>query len=483
MVLLAIVVMGPLHAIEATKSEEPEAPVPVGASAIAEIDPAMLKELYDLNELTSPPVPRFQPKPFYPFKLRRANITGNAVVGFIVRSSGEVTDAYVVRTTHPEFGAAAVDAVSKWKFRPGMVNSQKVNSRMQIPLHFNITPPPENRSEKFDVPPTVTRKKAPRYPAELKRFGSRAKVVVSLDVNEAGKAEGAHISASSHPGFDDAALATVERWKFKPAEKDGRKVTISISTPVWFAANGKSLLNHGWTPPKPRAFPRSLADIYHWETPPMIRNYYPPVYPRAALEEKRTGHVVVSFLVNAQGRVEQAEAKGDADEDLAMAAVAAVNACDFQPAQRGGNPSPAWLELEFDFNRGKRSHAPVTERTNRILSLRSKSPEKIVPFSALDAPAKLILSPPPLVPTGRLLPPEGIEVRITVVVDREGVVRVPQLLAGSDPELGFTAVQAVANWRFEVPRRDGKPVDAYAIIPVVFRPSKSVTNTPDRETP
>jgi len=33
-------------------------------------------------------------------------------------------------------------------------------------------------------------------------------------------------------------------------------------------------------------------------------------------------------------------------------------------------------------------------------------------------------------------------------------------------------VQAIAGWRFEVPRQHGLPVDAYVTIPIVFKPDE-----------
>jgi protein TonB len=61
------------------------------------------------------------------------------VVGFIVDSSGNVVQAYVVRSSHREFEQPAVQAVSRWKFRPGRKGGRAVNTRMQVPIIFSIT--------------------------------------------------------------------------------------------------------------------------------------------------------------------------------------------------------------------------------------------------------------------------------------------------------------------------------------------------------
>jgi protein TonB len=98
-----------------------------------------MKDLFDLKNLDQQPTPRFQAKPNYPFEMRRAGITGQVVVGFIVDARGNVREAYSVRSSHREFEQAAIQAVTKWRFRPGKKDGRAVNTRMQVPIVFNIT--------------------------------------------------------------------------------------------------------------------------------------------------------------------------------------------------------------------------------------------------------------------------------------------------------------------------------------------------------
>jgi protein TonB len=69
--------------------------------------------------------------------MRRNGIPGEVNVGFIVDVNGDVRDAYVINSTHREFEVPAVQAVSKWKFRPGRKNAHPVNTRMSVPIVFN----------------------------------------------------------------------------------------------------------------------------------------------------------------------------------------------------------------------------------------------------------------------------------------------------------------------------------------------------------
>src|SRR5882724_7364177 len=96
-------------------------------------------EVFDLSNLDQVPSPTFQSKPIYPFEMRRAGITGTVTVGFIVDSTGAVQNAYSVSSTQREFEAAAIQAVSKWKFKPGRKGGRAVATRMQVPIVFSIS--------------------------------------------------------------------------------------------------------------------------------------------------------------------------------------------------------------------------------------------------------------------------------------------------------------------------------------------------------
>jgi protein TonB len=98
-----------------------------------------LGNIFDLKNLDQVPVAKFQAKPVYPFEMRRAGITGEVTVGFVVDSNGDVQQAYVINSTQREFEAAAVQAVSKWKFRPGRKGGKAVNTRMLQPISFSLS--------------------------------------------------------------------------------------------------------------------------------------------------------------------------------------------------------------------------------------------------------------------------------------------------------------------------------------------------------
>lgn len=94
--------------------------------------------IFDLASLDQKPEARVRIAPQYPFEMRRSGLKGEVVVQFIVDSSGEVRDPVIVRTSNSGFNDAAIQAVLKWKFKPGRKGGSAVNTRVQQLLGFNL---------------------------------------------------------------------------------------------------------------------------------------------------------------------------------------------------------------------------------------------------------------------------------------------------------------------------------------------------------
>jgi periplasmic protein TonB len=103
-------------------------------------DPNMFRgmKVFDISMLDQTPVAKFQARPQYPFEMRRAGIAGEVVVDFIVDTNGDVQNAFALRSSQREFEAAAVQAVSKWKFKPGRKGGRDVPTHMQVPIVFTL---------------------------------------------------------------------------------------------------------------------------------------------------------------------------------------------------------------------------------------------------------------------------------------------------------------------------------------------------------
>ncbi|MEN8871392.1 MAG: energy transducer TonB [Akkermansiaceae bacterium] len=76
----------------------------------------------------------------------------------------------------------------------------------------------------------------PKYPSAARRAGQQGTVTLSFTVGSSGKVTSIRITKSSgHALLDNAALAAIRRWRFKPARNAlGEAVSYSYTLPVPF---------------------------------------------------------------------------------------------------------------------------------------------------------------------------------------------------------------------------------------------------------
>jgi protein TonB len=97
-----------------------------------------IKDLFDINNLDQKPVGRVQNPPQYPYEMSRAGISGEVGIEFIINSNGDVVDTRVIRSSHREFEVPAMQAVQKWKFKPGRKGGKAVATRVSQLIEFNL---------------------------------------------------------------------------------------------------------------------------------------------------------------------------------------------------------------------------------------------------------------------------------------------------------------------------------------------------------
>jgi periplasmic protein TonB len=85
----------------------------------------------------------------------------------------------------------------------------------------------------YDQPPRLIRNVKPQYPQDAFIKKIEGTVVVEITIDSTGAVVNARV-IQSIPLLDAAALATVKQWRFSPAMKAGRPVTIIAHAPVAF---------------------------------------------------------------------------------------------------------------------------------------------------------------------------------------------------------------------------------------------------------
>ncbi|WP_404423285.1 energy transducer TonB [Nibricoccus sp. IMCC34717] len=111
--------------------------VPKGPPATGAVARNM-SDVFNVKDLDQQPQAKFKSNPVYPYDLKRQGVEGSAVVEAILSPEGSIIDAWAVKSTHREFEQPAVQAVMKWKFRPGKKGGKNVKVRIQQLIVFKL---------------------------------------------------------------------------------------------------------------------------------------------------------------------------------------------------------------------------------------------------------------------------------------------------------------------------------------------------------
>ena len=177
--------------------------------------------------------------------------------------------------------------------------------------------------------------------------------------------------------------------------------------------------------------------------------------------------VAVAMAVDARGNVSQTKIMEASSPEFGQALLAAVEESTFTPALKDGQPIQSAIRREHDFHPSGRDIL-TNDDDRAMLSLIAKHPERIVPADTLDKPIKPTLARKPLIPSLHRISGTQGTATVEMIIDQDGKVLLPQIIAASAPEFGYAAVQAVKQWTFIHPTVGGKPVNVRVRIPLEF---------------
>ena len=86
----------------------------------------------------TPPVPTYRPPPEYSEKARKKKIEGTVILYVEVDPTGHARNIKVVRSLGSGLDEKAIEAVSRWEFRPGMKDGQPVTFAATIEVNFRL---------------------------------------------------------------------------------------------------------------------------------------------------------------------------------------------------------------------------------------------------------------------------------------------------------------------------------------------------------
>ena len=195
-----------------------------------------------------------------------------------VSEAGTIEDAVVVTSDDTSadhiLDRMAMETARGTKLPPRLKDGKAVKYTARAPFMFRVEDdegPEANNAPK----PSIHSAVQPTYPAKLMAKGEVGGVILEAIIGADGKVSALKALRSSHPEFEQAAIAAVKQWVFNPAKKDGVAVesrwrmAISFETDVLRAdwkwrftprpALGSYAVVHR-TLPEPAAAPAKPAD-------------------------------------------------------------------------------------------------------------------------------------------------------------------------------------------------------------------------------
>lgn len=257
--------------------------------------------------------------PAYPPAVREIGIEGSVEVALTVLADGSVGWVRVVRADPPGyFEQAAIAGVRAWRFEAARAEGRAIECRMLTRVIFALVDQVDPATAGAGERPS------PVYPARLLAERIEGYVEVEFELGADGAVANARaITAMPRGEFEDAALAAIRRWTFRPPAQSGERRT--------------------------RRFEFRLPDSTLAEVPPTLLASAP--FPAAACQRRIRGRVALETTTDAAGRVQQARILSSEPRGLFDATARTIaRGSRLSPAWRDGQPmaATALLTIYFD---------------------------------------------------------------------------------------------------------------------------------------
>ncbi len=90
------------------------------------------------------------------------------------------------------------------------------------------------------TPPRLTNKVKPAYPEVLRLARKEGKVILQAVIAEDGSVEHVEVLRSSNAGFEESAIEAIRQWRYEPATKDGKPISVYFTVVVEYELRSDS---------------------------------------------------------------------------------------------------------------------------------------------------------------------------------------------------------------------------------------------------
>jgi len=308
--------------------------------------------------------------PVYPAEAKAAHVQGAVILHAIISKTGTVEKLEVISGNGMLVNAAR-DAVSKWTYKPYMLNGQPVEVETSITVNYTLgdstaasgpVPPADEASDGVKqirgdvIGPVLIYVPEPEYTELARQDKVEGFVLINMVVDEQGLPQHLHVSRGLGDGLDEKALEAVRQYRFKPATENGKPVAVYLNVEVNFElaaspAQIRERIEATLKAQEEQAYgdalqPKAVGGGVIGPIP----IYQPsPTFSEEAKKAKFSGVVTVSLIVDATGKPQNVHVTKGVGMGLDEKAVEAVKQYRFKPATENGKPVAVFENVEVNF--------------------------------------------------------------------------------------------------------------------------------------
>ena len=472
--------------LEPTSGQQATPPVPVDADS-SEV------KIFEYDEVDVKALPIKIVTPVYPQEAKKKKIEGVLTLKFMVNVDGSVSDVKVpetaiyvdgsvsgMRDVTPEmmgdiFRQDAIDAALQFRFRPAKHNGTVVPVWMVMPIEFRLpkqqTPLPASgdtdsskvmQFDQVDIEPALIQSVPPEYPYKARKAGLTGKVFLKFIVNVDGSVSDESVLGTiGSEAFHQAAIDAISKFRFKPAEHNGKVVPVWMTQPIAF-----SLDYTGQQLPPPAsgdADSSKVLEFFMVEVKPKVLHAVKPVHPEEALRDSLEGKVFLKFIVNVDGSVSDVKVvRVIGSEVFRQAAIDAVSQSRFKPAEHNGKPVAVWMTQPITFRLPKQPITPLVPG--------DVDSSKVLEFFMVEVKPKVLHAVKPVHPEEAIRDSLEGKVFLKFIVNVDGSVSDVKVVRVIGLEVfRQAAIDAISQYRFKPAEHNGKVVPVWMVMPITFR--------------
>jgi len=201
--------------------------------------------VYRIGGGVSAPVPTLRVDPEYSEEARVAKWQGTVLLQVVIDQSGVPQDIRVVRSLGLGLDQKAVEAVQKWRFKPGLKDGQPVPVAANIEVNFRLLQSPQPPTAAVAPIPgavsvggavmesRIVQRIPPVYPSVARAARVQGAVQLAITVGPDGRVQ--NVQVVSGPALlTQAAIESVTQWIYQPFLLNGQPVSVQTTANVNF---------------------------------------------------------------------------------------------------------------------------------------------------------------------------------------------------------------------------------------------------------